>query len=153
MGSRVLITAGWYYSLDAGVIIPDVRMQEKLLKVIASSTYAALHNPQYSVLANPNSSQFQNCTEHTLDVLMAGLYGTSDIAQIKANIAAYFEPQHIQINGLKRALASVASLALTTADHGATVSTATFKSIARFTDANGLASLIYRITPDRLVSF
>tara|TARA_B100000780_G_scaffold222490_1_gene161592 strand:+ start:1810 stop:2022 length:213 start_codon:yes stop_codon:yes gene_type:complete len=70
-------------------------MQEKLLKVIASSTYAGLHNPQYSVLANPNSRQFQNCTEHTRDVLMAGLYGMSDIAQIKVNIAICFEPQHI----------------------------------------------------------
>jgi hypothetical protein len=141
------------FSLDAGVIIPDVRVQEKLLNVIASPTYAALHNPHYSILANPNSSQFQNCTEHTLDVLMAGLYGTSNVPQIKANISAYFQPQHIQIGGLKRALAPAASLALTTSDHGATVSTATFGSIARFMDTNGLASLIYRITPDQLISF
>ena len=141
------------HRLDAGIIIPDVRVQEKLLSVIASPTYAALHNPQYSVLANPNSRQFQNCTEHTLDVLMAGLYGTSDIPQIKANIAAYFEPQHIQIGGLRRALAPAASQALTTADHGATVSTATFGSIARFMNANDLTSLVYRITPDRLVRF
>ena len=141
------------YSLDAGVIVPDVRVQEKLLNVIASSTYSALHNPRYSVLANPNSSQFQSCTEHTLDVLMAGLYGISDIPQIKANISAYFQPQHIKIGGLKRALAPVKSQALTTSDHGATVSTATFGSIARFMDANDLASSIYRITPDQLVSF
>ena len=141
------------HRLDAGVIIPDVRMQEKLLSVIASPTYAALHNPQYAVLANPNSNMFKNCTEHTLNVLMAALYGTSDVPQIKANIAAYFEPQHIQIGEFKRAFAPAASQALTTADHGATVSTATFGSIARFMNANELASLVYRITPDSLVRF
>ncbi|MGJ8624168.1 MAG: DUF2145 domain-containing protein [Yoonia sp.] len=141
------------HRLDAGVIIPDARLQEKLLQLIASPTYAALHNPQYSVLANPNTRQFQNCTEHTLDVLMASLYGTANPAQIKANIGAYFAPQPILIGGLKRALAPAASQALTTADHGATVSTATFGSIARFMQDRELASLVYRVTPDRLIRF
>ncbi len=45
------------HRLDAGVIIPDVRLQKKLLSVIASPTYSALHNPQYSVLANPNTTR------------------------------------------------------------------------------------------------
>lgn len=141
------------YRLDAGVIIPDARLQKKLLKVIASPTYAALHNPRYSVLANPNTTQFQNCTEHTLDVLMAALYGTRDIAQIKANTAAHFKPQVIAVGGVKRALASVASQALTTSDHGATVATATFGSIARFMQANKLAAKVYRLTPEGAYRF
>lgn len=141
------------HSLDAGVIIPDPRLQRKLLQVITSPTYAALHNPAYSVLANPRSSQFQNCTEHTLDVLMAALYDTSDPRQIKANIAAHFEPQQVQLNGLQRLFAPAASRALTTADHGGQVKTATFGSIARFMETNDLAELTYRITPDRLVRF
>ena len=141
------------HELDAGVIIPDARLQSKLLDLIASPAYAALHNPSYSVLANPGSGQFQNCTEHTLDVLMAALYDTTDQRQIKANIAAYFEPQHIQLNGLKRLSAPAASQALTTADHGAVVRTATFGSIARFMEANDLADVVYRITPERLVRF
>jgi hypothetical protein len=141
------------YEFDAGIIIPDVRLQKKLLKVIASPTYAALHNPRYSVLANPNSDQFQNCTEHTLDVLMAALYGTNDKARIKANTAAYFKPQVIAISGLKRALAPAASQALTTADHGPTVATATFGSIARFMQQNKLTSKVYRLTPDKAYRF
>ncbi|RUS63249.1 DUF2145 domain-containing protein [Pseudorhodobacter sp. E13] len=141
------------YRLDAGIIIPDARLQKKLLKVIASPTYKALHNPRYSVLANPNTSQFQNCTEHTLDVMMAALYGTSDVARIKANVAAHFTPQPIAIGGLKRALAPAASQALTTADHGASVATATFGSIARFMQANGLAKSVYRLTPDKAYRF
>ena len=141
------------HKLDAGIIIPDVRLQKKLLKVISSPTYAALHNPRYSVLANPNTSQFQNCTEHTLDVLMASVYNTNDVPQIKANIAAYFQPQAIQLSGTKRFLAPVASQALTTTDHGTKVATATFGSIARFVRANKLASSVYRITPDKVIRF
>ncbi len=141
------------HSLDAGVIIPDPRLQRKILQVIGSPTYAALHNPVYSVLANPMSGQFQNCTEHTLDVLIAALYDTSDPQKIKANITAYFEPQQVRLNGLQRLLAPAASQALTTVDHGAEVKTATFGSIARFMQSNDLADEIYRITPDRLVRF
>jgi hypothetical protein len=136
------------YRFDAGIIIPDIRLQKKLLAVITSPTYAKLHNPRYSVLANPFTSEFQNCTEHTLDVIMSAIYGTRDIAQIKANEAAYFKPQVIAISGVKRALAPVASQALTTSDHGPVVATATFGSIARFMKANGLASQVYRLTPE-----
>lgn len=141
------------HSLDAGVIIPDARLQRKLLEVIASPTYAALHNASYSVLANPRTGQFQNCTEHTLDVLMAALYDTADRQQIKANIAAYFAPQPVPLNGLQRLFAPAASGALTTADHGASVGTATFGSIARFMEANDLADEVYRVTPTQLVRF
>jgi hypothetical protein len=141
------------FDLDAGVIIPDARLQAKLLAVIASPTYAALHNPRYSVLANPRNGQFQNCTEHTVDVLFAALYDTSDRRQIKANIAAHFQAQPVAINGLQRLLAPAASAALTTADHGASVETATFGAIARFMESYGLADEIYRITPEQVVRF
>lgn len=141
------------HRLDAGIIIPDQRLQKKLLRVIASPAYSQLHNANYAVLANPRSSQFQNCTEHTLDVLMAALYNTSDRAQIKANIAAHFTPQPIQLGALKRALAPAASKALTTADHGPRVSTATFGSIARFMQTNDLIDTVYRLTPTKALHF
>ena len=141
------------FDLDAGVIIPDPRLQEKLLSVIDSSTYAALHNPRYSVLANPGNRQFQNCTEHTLDVLFSALYATDNPRRIKANIAAHFTGQPLAVSGLQRLIAPVASAALTTSDHGTQVQTATFGSIARFMQSHDLHDEIYRITPDRLVRF
>ena len=79
---------------------------------------------------------------------MAALYNTSDMAQIKANTAAYFIPQVIPLDGIKRAFAPIASQALTTSDHGAQVGTATFESIARFMVANTLAANVYKLTPD-----
>jgi hypothetical protein len=139
--------------LDAGIIIPDARLQQKLLRVIASPTYRSLHNANYSVLANPSNKRFQNCTEHTLDVMMAAIYNTSDRAQIKANIGAHFDAQAVKISGLKRTFARVASGALTTSDHGAQIGTATFGSIARFMKKHDLADKVYRITPDASYHF
>lgn len=141
------------FLLDAGVIIPDVRLQKKLLKVIASPTYALLHNTNYSVLANPNTRQFQNCTEHTLDVIFASLYATDKPEQIKANISAHFTPQDIRINGFKRVFAPVASRAFTTSDHGSRIATATFGSIAMFMTENKLSTATLRITPDKVARF
>lgn len=141
------------HRLDAGVIIPEPELQRKLLGTITSPTYARLHNPDYAVLANPRTTQFQNCTEHTLDVLMASLYGTSDIGQIKANIAAYFKPQPIALGGLQRTMAPIASGALTTADHGNRVATTTFGSLARFMTGHDLAMTVYRMTPDNVIRF
>lgn len=134
------------YTLDAGVIVPDPRLQKRLLDTIASPAYNDLHNANYSVLANPKTVQFQNCTEHTLDVLMASLYGTTDRAQIKANVKAHFNPQPVRISGIKRMLAPAASAALTTQDHGSQIATATFGSIARFMKDYELSDHIYRFT-------
>lgn len=133
------------HKLDAGIIIPTPALQDRLLRVIDSPTYAALHNPRYAVLANPADGRFQNCTEHTLNVLMAAVYGTSDPARIKANIATYFKPQPIPVDGLQRALGGLASSALTTSDHGAQVKTATYGSVARFMQQFGLADRVYRL--------
>ena len=135
------------HRLEAGVIVPDARLQAKLLRTIASPTYAALHNPRYAVLANPADPRFQNCTEHTLDVLMAALYGTSDRKRIKSNVAAHFAPQPIALGAAKRGLAGIASRALTTEDHGSRVATATFGSIERFMRGNGFVAASYRVTP------
>ncbi|WP_458791713.1 DUF2145 domain-containing protein [Yoonia sp. MH D7] len=139
--------------LDAGVIIPTPALQRKIIATINSPTYAALHNPRYSVLANPRTSQYQNCTEHTLDVLIASIYGINDIPQIKANITAYFEPQTVDVGGLKRALASMASPAMNTDDHGPTIGTATFGSVSRFLENYNLAKEVYRITPANVSRF
>lgn len=133
--------------MEVGVIVPDPRLQDTLLTVIAGPRYRQLHNPRYSVLANPADPRFQNCTEHTLHVLMAALYDTGDRARIRANVAAHFRPQPVALRGATRALAPLASGALTTADHGGAVATATFGSIARFMRSHGLADAVYRMTP------
>jgi hypothetical protein len=135
------------YSLDAGVIIPDPRLQAKLLDVLNSATYKTLHNPKYSVIANPENDAYQNCTEHTLNILMAALYDTDDVARIKANIRTHFEPQMIEISPIKRLVGPLVMDGVATDDHTGTIQTSTFTTIARFMATHDLSEEAYRMTP------
>ncbi len=138
------------YSLDAGVIIPDPRLQEKLLAVLNSPTYGKVHNPRYSVVANPDNNVYQNCTEHTLNVLMAALYDTDDVDRIKANIRAHFEPQAIEVNPIKRLVGPLVMDGVAMDDQIGTIRTSTFTSIARFMVTHQLSDDPFRMTPVRI---
>ncbi|MEM9625506.1 MAG: DUF2145 domain-containing protein [Pseudomonadota bacterium] len=138
------------YSLDAGVVVPDRRLQAKLLDVINAPTYQKMHNPRYSVVANPNSNAFQNCTEHTLNLLMAALYDTDDMARIKANTQAHFEPQVVKISPLKRLVGPMVMDGVTMSDQTSTVRTTTFTTIANFMDRFDLVENAYRLTPTKV---
>ncbi|NJO38700.1 MAG: DUF2145 domain-containing protein [Rhizobiales bacterium] len=135
------------HALDAGVIIPDPRLQAKLLEVITSPTYEKLHNPRYSVIANPENGAYQNCTEHTLDVLMAALYDTDDPGRIQANIRAHFTPQTIDIDPIKRLLGPLVIDGVAMDDQSGTIRTSTFTTIARFMADHDLSAAAYRMTP------
>ncbi len=133
-------------SLDAGIIIPDRRLQAKLLDVLTSPAYANLHNANYSAIANPNNNDYQNCTEHTLNLLMAALYDTDDMSRIKANIRVHFEPQEINVSPVKRLLGPVIMDGVTMRDQGNTVRTTTFTTIADFMKRFELAESVHRQT-------
>lgn len=133
-------------SLDAGIIVPDRRLQAKLLDVISSPTYASLHNAKYSAVANPDNNDYQNCTEHTLNLLMAALYGTHDMSQIKANIRAHFDPQEIKVGPVKRLLGPIVMDGVTMRDQGNTVRTTTFTTLADFMKRFELAESVQRQT-------
>lgn len=134
--------------LEAGIIIPSPELQKRLLKVLASPTYKELHNPHYSVIANPFTLDFQNCTEHTLDVITAAIYETSDIKVIKADEKAYFEPQPVNVNPVKLLLGSMFVADVTTSDHPGSPVTSTFTTIGKFLTKYKAASEILTITPD-----
>ena len=135
------------YSLDAGVIIPDPRLQRKILSVLNSPTYKKVHNPKYSVVANPENNAYQNCTEHTLNVLMAALYDTDNLDRIKANIQAHFQSQSIEINPIKRLVGPLVMDGVAMDDQSGTIQTSTFTTIARFMADHDLSDGAYRMTP------
>ncbi|MCF2948913.1 DUF2145 domain-containing protein [Paraglaciecola aquimarina] len=118
--------------LKAGIIIPTTEVQQGLIKLIAEGKNTKLHNPKYSVIANPLNSRFQNCTEHTLDMLNAAIYQTTNIKQLKANAKAHFTPQRVKTNPLKLMFGSMLMKDVTTKDHPRKVATATFSSINRY---------------------
>lgn len=121
-------------SLKAGIIIPSDEIQTQLIKLIASGENTKLHNPNYSVIANPMNSQLQNCTEHTLDMLNAAIYQTTNVLKLKANTRAYFTAQQLKTSRFKLALGSIFMDEITTKDHPGKIATATFGSIHKYLD-------------------
>ena len=104
----------------------------RLIDAISIGRNQALHNPNYSLIANPFNNQFQNCTEHTLNIINAAIYETDDMARIKANTKAYFTPQAVKVCRIKLALGNWFAKAVSTQDHERDIKTTSFTSIARY---------------------
>lgn len=119
-------------ALEVGVIIPSAELQSRLLETIASPTYKALHEPQYSAIANPYTLGRQNCTEFVLDVINSAIYQTSDIRIIKAATNSYFVAQPVNVNPLKLMLGAMFSTEISISDHEGTPLTATFEKIGEY---------------------
>lgn len=120
--------------LEAGVLIPSPELQARLLQVIGSPVYAALHEPAYSVIASPFALGRQNCTEFVLDVVNAAIYGQSDPAYLKEVSTRYFTAQPVDVNPFKLLLGSMFSREVSTADQTGPppAVTATFERIADY---------------------
>jgi hypothetical protein len=133
--------------LEAGILIPSPELQQRLLQVIASPAYASLHDPRYSLIANPYTLGRQNCTEFVLDVINAAIYQTSDIGIIKANTKAYFKAQTVNVNPLKLMLGAMFSAEVSTSDQQGKPVTATFEKIAEYLQTYDDGSKVLMITP------
>lgn len=118
--------------LEAGILIPSVELQQRLLSVIHSPVYTSLHEPRYSLIANPYTLGRQNCTEFVLDVVNAAIYQTNDIQVIKANTKAYFKAQPVNVNPFKLMLGAMFSAEVSTSDQVGKPVTATFEKIAAY---------------------
>ncbi|WP_422025538.1 DUF2145 domain-containing protein [Pyruvatibacter mobilis] len=137
---------GNVFELRAGVIVPTADLQDRLLQVLNSSTYEALHQPDYSLVANPFGSDYQNCTNFVLSVLMAAIYETDNRDLIDANIEAYFEPQTVRLGPLQRAFGPLFVRGVETSDHSGAIRTSTFGSLSRFMRAYKLSDTDFTIT-------
>ncbi len=124
--------------LKAGIIIPTAELQQRLIATIASGKNKQLHNSNYSVIANPFTGQYQNCTEHTLDIVNSAIYQTTNKEQLKLNAKAHFKPQRVHTNRFKLMLGSMMMDDVTTKDHKGKVYTATFTTIANYLKNNNL---------------
>lgn len=134
-------------SLQAGIVIPVPELQQALIGLIARGDHVALHNPAYSVIASPFNDEYQNCTEFTLDIVNAAIYGTLDRARLKANTQAHFTATRIRENPFKLFLGDLFAADVKLGDHDGPVQTATFTSIARYLQENGLLLDAVVLTP------
>lgn len=126
-------------ALKAGILIPDPQVQDKLIQLLASGDAVKLHNPKYSVIANPFNTQYQNCTEYTLDLVNAAIYDTLDQQQLKVNAKAHFKPQRVKTNPFKLMFGSMLMDDVTTKDHKGRVRTTTFLTLGKYLKANQLS--------------
>jgi len=118
--------------LEAGILIPSPQLQQRLLSLIGTPAYAALHEPQYSVIANPYNLGRQNCTEFTLDVINAAIYQTQDARQLKQIAQKYFAAQPVEVNPFKLLMGSMFSAEVSASDHPGKPQTATFERISDY---------------------
>lgn len=135
--------------LEAGIIIPSAELQKRLLEVVASPTYSALHEPHYSVIANPYTLGRQNCTEFVLDVVNAAIYRTGDIKKIKANEKAYFVAQTVDVNPFKLMLGAMFTKEVSTSDQDGVPVTATFEKIGNYLQKYDEGSEVISVFPDK----
>jgi len=139
---------------ETAVLIPTPEVQRRLLQVIGSPAYARLHNPHYSVIANPYDPSRQNCTEMVLDTLQTALYGEQPPARRKADLQAWFEAQPVNISPLKLLAGSIAAPGVSLADHhGEAVRTATFGSLGRYMARYHLVSEGFEIGRDGRIRY
>ncbi len=129
--------------LEAGIIIPGLKLQRRLLEILSSDLYAGLHNSSYSAIANPYTLGYQNCTEYVIDILFAAIYNTDNIKQIKENERAYFDAQTVNVSPFKLMLGRIFSEDITTVDHPGKPVTATFSTIGNFLEKFNLVSKQY----------
>ena len=134
--------------LEAGVVVPSATLQERILDLIASPTYSALHDPRYSLIANPYTLGKQNCTEFVLDVLHAALYHTQNIRLIKSTVRMDFVAQRVNVHPLKLFFAALFSEEISTSDHPGKPETATFEKIANFLLRHDRESVTFTIVLD-----
>ena len=118
--------------MEAGILIPSAELQKRIVQLIASPGYASLHDPRYSVIANPFNEGRQNCTEFTLDVINAAIYQTTDTKKLKQVAQKYFQAQPVEVNPFKLMLGSMFSAEVSTADHPQKPVTATFERISDY---------------------
>jgi hypothetical protein len=133
---------------DVGVCVPNDELQLRILKVIRSPAYRALHNPDYNLLTNPWVDRFDNCVTHTLKVCIAAIYNTDDRGRIYDDIRAYFRPTPVRLGPVK-AIGShfIAGLSYADVDPSG-LQTAGYDSLKAFLEENGLVKESFTVALD-----
>ncbi len=131
--------------LEAGIAIPTPELQKKILALISANKTTRLHNPKYSVIANPYNNKYQNCTEYTLNIINSAIYGTIDMEKLKVNTKAYFKAQKVSANPIKLMLGQFFVDEVSTSDHRGKVQTATFTTITQYLEDYGLLQTSFAI--------
>ena len=81
---------------DIAVIVPTAEMQRRILSIMDSPTYRALHIEAYSLVSNPHDIRYQNCTEFMLDIIAAAAWETADMGADQGQPETAFQADQSQ---------------------------------------------------------
>lgn len=130
---------------DVAVIVPTPEMQRRIESIIDSPLYEGLHNPRYSLIANPLETTYQNCNSFMLAVVGAAAWETHDLEQITVNLQAHFEPQEVEVGALTRMFGPMFDNRLKTDDQHGALKTVTYASLRDFMEEFALSRASYVI--------
>lgn len=108
------------FTLDYQISIPNQEMQTKLFQALQAKTLHTLHNKQYSMLAYPFSTKYQNSNQWVLEMIAASLSPTPVTSRALAQkylLKTGYKPSVIKINGLSRLGASMFNRHIQFEDH------------------------------------
>lgn len=144
------------YDFVAGILEPDVAvcvpvdaLQQRIVRVIRSPTYQALHIPEYNLVANPWVDRYDNCVTHMLKVCVAAIYHTDDRQRIDDDIRHYFRPTPIRL-GIIRSIGSnfIPEVRHDDEDESG-LQTATYDSLEGFLQSNGLVKETFSLSVEQ----
>lgn len=128
---------------DAGILIPTLAAQDRLVEYITSARYGEMHQVNYSLISNPFDSRYQNCNEFMLDSLAAALWDMSATQAIKTRLRESLKPSEIKVSWLRRIIGPKVDERLIMSDHGNKVYTATRQTLGQFLESQDALALDY----------
>ncbi len=133
---------------DVAIIVPTPEMQRRILLIMGSPAYEQLHQPSYSLVANPFELRHQNCNTFMLDVVAAAAWETTSPAQIAANLRAHFTPTEVNVSGIQRVFGPLFDPRVQVDDQRERIITAGYESMSAFMLQNRLADRAYVVERD-----
>lgn len=140
------------YTLDYEITIPNHETQIKLYQALQAKKLHALHNRQYSMLAYPFSTKYQNSNQWILEVTAAALSSTSVTSRSSAQhylLKTGYKPSLIKINMLSKLGASMFNNHIQFDDHPSQekrsnqFSTVSVISVVNYLRRQGIISFIF----------
>ena len=108
------------YSLDYQITIPNHETQIKLYQALQAKRLHSLHNKQYSMLAYPFSTKYQNSNQWILEVIAKALSPNTISSRKSAQrylLKTGYKPSIIKIGGLSKIGASLFNKHIQFDDH------------------------------------
>ncbi len=92
------------FKFEVLILIPPADLRPRLASILNSHVPVSLHQPDYSMLASPYSTKYQNSNQWVLEILMAAMQPSDD------PIARSQEQRQLKTSGYRPARVSVSPM-------------------------------------------